>query len=58
MSRNNAEEDCQQEWEQAYNVCEREIARGTHRGITGGYKDLYNCARGLVSRRCGGNKID
>jgi len=50
------EESCEEEWERAYAICEREIG-GDNKGITGGYTDLYSCARGLVSQRCGGNKV-
>jgi hypothetical protein len=51
------EDDCDQEWERAYEKCEELIAAGKTKGIAGGYTDLYNCARGLVSERCGGNKV-
>ncbi|WP_290863136.1 hypothetical protein [Flavobacterium sp.] len=50
-------ETCEEEWEKAYEICEREIAADSNRGITGGYTDLYSCAKGLVSQRCGGNKV-
>ncbi len=28
------------------------------RSLTGGYRDVENCARGHVSQRCGGNRFD
>ena len=31
--------------------------RNSPTGVTGGYQTLYDCARGLVSARCGGNPI-
>jgi hypothetical protein len=27
-------------------------------GVTGGYTDTKECARGLVSERCGGNRLE
>lgn len=51
-------EECEEEWERAFEICEREIATGNHPGITGGYTNLFDCAGGLVSQRCGGNKVE
>jgi RHS repeat-associated protein len=51
------EEGCDQEWQRAFEICADLISKGRNRGITGGYTDLYSCARGLVSERCGGNKV-
>jgi hypothetical protein len=28
------------------------------KGVTGGYRDVESCARGLVPEICGGNKLD
>jgi hypothetical protein len=52
------EERCAKEWEEAYATCANEMKRGGARGVTGGYTNEYDCARGLVSQRCGGNRID
>jgi hypothetical protein len=50
--------DCAKEWEEAYAMC-RELLARPHppRAMTGGYTDLANCARGLVSEECGGNPV-
>jgi len=53
----NNSETCEQEWDRAYEICEREV-NGCNPGLTGGYTNLHDCARGLVSQRCGGNKIE
>jgi RHS repeat-associated protein len=51
--------DCDQEWDDAYDMCERELSKpNPARGITGGYRTLGECARGLVSERCVGNKVE
>jgi hypothetical protein len=49
---------CDKEWEAAYEIC-AELLSGPNppRGITGGYNNIYDCARGLVSEACGGNPI-
>jgi hypothetical protein len=51
--------DCEEEWKEAREMC-REMLSRPHppRGMTGGYKDIENCARGLVSEACGGNPVD
>jgi RHS repeat-associated protein len=52
-------DDCTKEWNDAYNMCELELSKANPaRGITGGYRSLYECARGLVSERCGGNRVE
>jgi hypothetical protein len=44
------EDDCAAEWEEAYRECGKELSSPAPRkGITGGYKNLHDCARGLVS---------
>ena len=49
---------CKEEWEAARARCEKELSKpNPNRGITGGYRDVENCARGHVSARCGGNPI-
>jgi RHS repeat-associated protein len=51
--------DCEKEWEEARQMCQEELAKpNPSRGITGGYRDVENCARGLVSERCGGNRVE
>jgi hypothetical protein len=54
----NNEPDCRVEWEKARDRCESEIPirYRYNKGVTGGYQDIENCARGLVSERCGGNR--
>lgn len=50
--------DCGREWEDARRMCEEELAKpNPSRGITGGYTNRDDCARGLVSEQCGGNKL-
>jgi RHS repeat-associated protein len=61
--------DCDKEWREAFATChelireQEEMDAGRRRrrsvkGVTGGYKDVQACARGLVSEACGGNKVD
>ncbi len=45
---------CRQEWEDAERIC---VATNMSRRITGGF-DIQRCMKGLVSRRCGGNRPD
>jgi len=52
------EETCAQEWERAYEMCSEHIGDSDWRHVTGGYTNLYDCARGLVSQRCGGNRVN
>ena len=49
---------CREEWDEAYEIC-RKLLSQPHppRGLTGGYTDLENCARGFVSEECGGNPV-
>jgi RHS repeat-associated protein len=48
--------ECDKEWEDAYRDCRKMLASpNPPRGVTGGYTNLYDCARGLVSEECGGN---
>jgi len=55
----NMSEECLQQWEDARDECRRFVSsRDPQRGLTGGYKDIENCARGHVEERCGGNRID
>jgi RHS repeat-associated protein len=50
--------DCDQEWADAYEMCRQLLSRPhPPREMTGGYTDLANCARGLVSEACGGNSV-
>lgn len=53
-------ESCREEWRRAFETCANEILAGNRnpRGITGGYRNEYDCARGLVSRRCGGQPTE
>jgi hypothetical protein len=51
------EEDCVDQWRRAYEICADQQKRGGGRGVTGGHRDEYQCAKGLVSQKCGGNKV-
>jgi hypothetical protein len=48
--------DCQKEWSDARDQCV-DMLTGPNppRGVTGGYQSIDECARGLVSEKCGGN---
>jgi hypothetical protein len=49
---------CKKEWADAYRQCDEVLKlRNPPRGITGGYSDRENCARGLVSQECLGNVV-
>jgi hypothetical protein len=51
--------DCMEEWRDAREQCARELSKpNPSRNITGGYEDIEDCARGLVSERCGGNPYE
>ncbi len=61
--------ECEKEWREARRVCRQliyeqmEQAAGRRKkrsvtGVTGGYTDVEQCARGLVSKRCGGNELE
>lgn len=61
-------DDCDKEWREARRVCrnlifeqmQQQAGRRKKRsvtGVTGGYTDVEECARGLVSQQCGGNMI-
>lgn len=60
-------EDCEKQWIEARAVCrsviyeqmQQRAGRKKRRrvaGVTGNYADVAECARGLVSEECGGNK--
>ena len=60
--------DCDREWREARQVCrdliyeqmQQQAGRRKKRsvtGVTGGYTDVEECARGLVSEACGDNKV-
>lgn len=51
--------ECDKEWTEAAVECGQQIAnRGRHnKGITGGYRNIEDCQRGLVSEGCGGNVL-
>jgi RHS repeat-associated protein len=60
---------CDEEWRGARQRCreliyeqmQQQAGRRKKRsvtGVTGGYTDIEECARGLVSQECGGNKVD
>lgn len=48
--------DCQQQWSDARDQCiDKLTGPNPPRGVTGGYNQIEECARGLVSEACGGN---
>jgi RHS repeat-associated protein len=66
---NSEPRDCSKEWREARATCveliEEQYAQDAGRrkkrpikGVTGGYTDLEQCARGLVSEACGGNRVE
>ena len=49
---------CKEEWDYARRKCADLVSsRNPPRGVTGGYRNVEDCARGLVSERCGGNPV-
>jgi RHS repeat-associated protein len=56
---NNNDDDCDKEWAEAREMCRELLSQpNPPRRLTGGYTNIEDCARGLVSERCGGNRID
>lgn len=54
----NCPPDCDKEWRDARQKCMEELSKPNPApSVTGGYKDIENCARGLVSAACGGNPV-
>ncbi|MBN2193846.1 MAG: hypothetical protein JW751_13610, partial [Polyangiaceae bacterium] len=54
------DEGCDKEWRDAYEKCADWITQkpsDNTRGLTGGYRNIEDCARGHVSARCGGNPV-
>jgi uncharacterized protein RhaS with RHS repeats len=51
---------CAREWEDAFRTCRELLSTPgpSRRRLTGGYTNLYDCARGFVTEECGGNPID
>jgi len=53
------DEECEAEWADARAMCARELSSSRpNRAITGGYRTIEQCARGIVSQACGGNMVD
>lgn len=51
--------ECLEEWAKALADCDKMInSPNPPRGVTGGYWNPYDCARGLVSWDCKGNELD
>lgn len=48
------EDDCDKEWENAYERC-RKLPMNSR--LRGGHKTEYGCAKGFVSERSGGNPV-
>lgn len=49
---------CDEEWNDARRTCREELGKSNpNESITGGYSNVEDCARGLVSEHCGGNKV-
>jgi hypothetical protein len=68
MCKGDDPDECDKEWREARRVCrgliyeQMEQAAGRRKkrsvtGVTGGYTNVEECARGLVSVRCGGNNL-
>jgi hypothetical protein len=51
-------QECQKEWDDAYEWCCEELEKPNPSPVTGGYKNAHDCARGRVSEDCGGNPVD
>jgi hypothetical protein len=50
---------CKEEWDAAYEDCANWLSSPNRRDKpTGGHLSIEDCARGLVSERCGGNELD
>jgi hypothetical protein len=50
---------CKEEWEEARRDCADWVSSPNPRSWpTGGHLDIEDCARGLVSERCGGNPVE
>jgi RHS repeat-associated protein len=50
--------DCDKEWDDARRRCAEELAKpNPSRPFTGGYDNIEDCAKGLVSEECGGNPL-
>lgn len=50
---------CKEEWKTGREMCEEQfLKQGRDLGVTGGYEDVENCARGIVSEACGGNEVE
>lgn len=50
---------CKEEWEAARSDCAGWLSMpNPPRGLSGGYTNIEDCARGLVSERCGGNRYE
>jgi RHS repeat-associated protein len=57
--RESKEERCRREWEDARERCRKLFTRpGPPPGLTGGYSNIEDCARGFVTEDCGGNPVD
>jgi RHS repeat-associated protein len=53
------DKDCEAEWKAAREICRELLSRpNPPRRLTGGYKNIEDCARGFVSEACGGNPVD
>jgi hypothetical protein len=49
--------ECEQQWAGARDFCAKELAKPfPNKGLTGGYKNVEDCAKGYVAQHCGGNK--
>jgi hypothetical protein len=52
------DEDCEQEWDDAMETCQQYLTSPSPPlGVTGRCTSVYDCARGLVAARCGGNAL-
>ena len=58
LCRNTTDEGCDEEWEHAYQECAMRRGDPRYRNIAPWNMSLSQCARGLVSERCGGNRVE
>jgi RHS repeat-associated protein len=52
--------DCDKQWQKAVAKCVEYIAapkKSIERRLAGGHKDPWECAKGFVDERCGGNRV-
>ncbi len=51
-------DECDAEWDEAFEDCAENQGKDQHRNRTPAHMSLHQCAKGLVSQRCGGNRVE